>query len=553
MEKMRPALSPTKAAFGNRVPKQIQRCLPLYITAIVFFLLMANLDLLGSASSIGNSKRGVTPDQKPLLAPAGGNNIIINNINNNNNNNKSAIPIPETFPRKVWQTWKVDALAFEERDLGRARTWTAKNPGYRYEVLTDNNDMYYVEAHFGLHGINRPDIVDVYRSLTARIIKADLLRYLIMYVEGGVYADIDVENLKPIDRWLPRRFEERDVDIVIGVEVDEPTFAQHPILGQKSRSFCQWTFMCKPGNPFMLRLIDGILEWLHGVALKEGKGVGDIVLDFDEVLTGTGPSAFTAAALAEMSAREGREVTWDTFHNLDEAVLVKGMLVLNVEAFAAGQGHSDSGNHHSRFALVKHRYHASAWTDAHPRHMHPAYGEVEKCNWNAECVAMWDVNTAAYEKLSEEDQAKLIAIKKFTDEADRVKAEQEARFLDALEKQEAQKPVFDPGPQLEALSADPARAPVAGGAGAGVLDAAAPATAANAGLISLPLQAAAADAAKFLPAAEFPAAKVPVADDKTAKDASADGKSEAAAAGKSGEKDETTKDEPILGAGFGAS
>lgn len=96
------------------------------------------------------------------------------------------------FPKKIWQSWKVDPLNFDLRDSDTAKTWTVKNPGHRYEVLTDNNDLYYVETHFGPEGYNRPDIVETYRSLTAKIIKADLLRYLVMYGEGGVYADIDV-------------------------------------------------------------------------------------------------------------------------------------------------------------------------------------------------------------------------------------------------------------------------------------------------------------------------------------------------------------------------
>jgi mannosyltransferase OCH1-like enzyme len=65
------------------------------------------------------------------------------------------------FPRKIWQIWKVDPLAFEDRDLSLARTWIEKNPSYRYEVLTDSNDLSYVETHFGPTRLNRPDIVHV--------------------------------------------------------------------------------------------------------------------------------------------------------------------------------------------------------------------------------------------------------------------------------------------------------------------------------------------------------------------------------------------------------
>lgn len=321
------------------------------------------------------------------------------------------------FPRKIWQTWKVDPLGFEERDLSVARTWTAKNPEYRYEVLTDQNDVYYVETHFGPSGFNRLDIIYMYKSLRLKIIKADLLRYLVMYVEGGVYTDIDVEALKPIHRFIPQRYSEKDIDMVIGVEIDQPDFNNHTILGKKSQSFCQWTFMCKPRLPVMMVLINNILKWLNQVALDQQVPISDIQLGFDEVISGTGPSAFTKALLSHMSAREEGTVHWDCFHNLAESKLVGGVLVLTVEAFAAGQGHSDSGNHNAKTALVKHHYHASGWPTAHPRYNHPIYGEVEKCNWDAECVRAWDANKATFDALPQEEQLRQIAMKESAEQA----------------------------------------------------------------------------------------------------------------------------------------
>lgn len=315
------------------------------------------------------------------------------------------------FPRKIWQSWKVDPTRFETRDVERARTWTVKNPGHRYEVLTDDNAEYYVEHHYGPTGLNRPDIINVYKSLNAKIIKQDLLRYLIMYVEGGVYADIDVEAIRPIKRFIPKIYDEAEVDMVIGIETDEPSFASHPVLGSKAQSFCQWTFMCKPRLPVMMRLIENIMKWLHELSRKQNKPISDLYIDFNEVLTGTGPSAFTIAILAEMSKTVGRNVAWNTFTELTEAKLVGGVLVLPVEAFAAGTGHSDSGNHKGKGAMVKHHFHASSWPTNHPRFKHPVYGEVEKCNWDAECVRLWDANTDFFNSLQEEERLKIINIK----------------------------------------------------------------------------------------------------------------------------------------------
>ncbi|KAL9115643.1 MAG: hypothetical protein Q9227_000011 [Pyrenula ochraceoflavens] len=373
-------LQATSSKYGGRMPKQIRRIIPACLACILLVIFYAN-----SAS---------WNDLSYQTALATG-----------------------RFPRKIWQTWKVDPLGFEQKDVLYARTWILKNPTHRYEVLTDQNDMYWVESTFGPAGFNRPDIVYMYRSLNAKIIKADILRYLIMYVEGGVYTDIDVEALKPVDRFIPERFDERDIDMVIGVEIDQPEYHNHTILGRKCKSFCQWTFMCKPRLPVMLRLVENIMRWLNELSRKQNKPIGALDLDFDEVISGTGPSAFTEAVLADMTHRSGQVIDWNYFHNLGESKVIGGVLVLTVEAFAAGQGHSDSGNHNARTALVKHHYHASQWPTNHPRYRHPVYGEVERCNWDADCVRMWDANKEAFDSLPKEEQLKQIAMKEANDAA----------------------------------------------------------------------------------------------------------------------------------------
>ena len=173
--------------------------------------------------------------------------------------------------------------------------------------------------------------------------------------------------------------------------------------------------MCKPRLPVMMRLIENILAWLSTLAQQQNKSIGEIELDFDEVLNGTGPSAFTNAILAEMTALTGDKTTWEDFHGLEESKVVGGILVLPSEAFAAGTGHSESGNHGGKGALVKHHFHASTWTDHHPRYKHPIYDSVEKCNWDTECVKLWDANIAFFEALPEDEQLKMISIKRIDD------------------------------------------------------------------------------------------------------------------------------------------
>ncbi|KAH8726385.1 alpha-1,6-mannosyltransferase Och1 [Phaeosphaeriaceae sp. PMI808] len=384
-----PPHSPIATHFQGRFTSQVRRVLPAYLAVLFVLLFFANTHFFTTPIRAAHRyRRELRYQQQPLQETT------------------------SVIPRKIWQTWKVGPLGFEQRDSDSAKTWPATNPTYRYEVLTDDNALQYLEWHYGVHGLNRPDFVDLYRELNITIIKADLLRYLVMYAEGGVYADIDVESLRPVNRYIPERYEEHEVDMIIGVEIDEPAFAKHPILGSKCMSFCQWTFAAKPRLPVMMRLVENIQDWLHELSSEKDVPISELKLDFNEVISGTGPSAFTKAVLEQMTAQnDGKVVTWDQFHNLAESRLIGGILVLNVEAFAAGQGHSDSGNHGSRGALVKHHYHASGWPSLHPRQNHPMYGEVEKCNWEPKCVAEWDKNVAEWETLSKDEREKRIADK----------------------------------------------------------------------------------------------------------------------------------------------
>lgn len=417
--------SPASPSFKlrNRVPTQMRRSITIYLTCVAIILLILNADLLTVAipkRSHTSLKRGTSTQYASL-------------------GSGPSVPFTQGFPKKIWQTWKIDPLEFEERDSTTAKTWLQKNPNFRYEVLTDTNDMGYVEQHFGPGGFNRPDIVEMYRNINATIIKADLLRYMVMYAEGGVYADIDVEALKPISRFIPdHRYDENDIDMVIGIEIDQPDFGNHPILGKKSQSFCQWTFMARPGLPVMLRLIENIMGWLDGLAKQQNLPIQEVMLDFDQVISGTGPSAFTTAILAQMNLDRPAgtpEITWNVFHELDESKIVSRVLVLDVEAFAAGQGHSDSGNHNARGALVKHHYHASNWPSKHPRFNHPAYGPVEQCNWDPACVSKWDADTAAFATLGEEEQKRVI--EEVREQQEQLQKQQEA-FLRALEQAQQQ-------------------------------------------------------------------------------------------------------------------
>lgn len=189
------------------------------------------------------------------------------------------------IPHKIWQTWRrpVDSLGDDE--LQRfIQSWTALNPDYRYELITDQAAVQFVDDRFQ----NRPDIVDTFHRINDRILRADYLRYLLISSEGGIYSDIDTECTRPVYTWIPPKYQD-SVRCVIGIEYDaRSSLFTEPF--PDDISFCQWTFLAMPRHPVMQHVVDLVTKKLQ----QHGEGSAEIVAKLSTDvgdLTGPGVSA----------------------------------------------------------------------------------------------------------------------------------------------------------------------------------------------------------------------------------------------------------------------
>jgi mannosyltransferase OCH1-like enzyme len=110
------------------------------------------------------------------------------------------------------------------------------HPGWTYKLWTDEDNLAFVKKEF-------PEFLDIYQKLPRGIMRADVIRYLLMYKLGGLYMDLDYEMLKPFDLM--------DKDIVLPWESSGEFGAGNDRLGN---SF----FASKPGHPFFKLAIDDL-------------------------------------------------------------------------------------------------------------------------------------------------------------------------------------------------------------------------------------------------------------------------------------------------------
>ena len=98
------------------------------------------------------------------------------------------------IPKIIYQTWKTKLL---HEKLYIIRDHIQKlNPTYQI-ILYDDDDMdTFIKTHFD------DFTYKCYKQLNVGAAKADFWRYCILYINGGVYLDMDATIIRPLDELI---------------------------------------------------------------------------------------------------------------------------------------------------------------------------------------------------------------------------------------------------------------------------------------------------------------------------------------------------------------
>mmetsp|Transcript_5125 Transcript_5125/g.8453 ORF Transcript_5125/g.8453 Transcript_5125/m.8453 type:complete len:650 (-) Transcript_5125:108-2057(-) len=95
-------------------------------------------------------------------------------------------PLNRTMPKIIHQTWKSRELPPEFEKW--SNSWKKCLPGWEYKLHTDEDNRNFIKEHF-------PELLNTYDNYDKPIKRVDAARYAYMAVEGGLYADMDIECL----------------------------------------------------------------------------------------------------------------------------------------------------------------------------------------------------------------------------------------------------------------------------------------------------------------------------------------------------------------------
>lgn len=170
------------------------------------------------------------------------------------------------FPKIFHLTAKSKDLTWEENRL--LNRLSRINPGWEVRLWDDADNLMLVRSEF-------PEYLELYSGIGKGVAKADVARYMYMYVYGGVYLDTDYKVFKPFD-----------------LKVNDG-FCYLPL----SRGSCQRMFdesfrlgnavlISTPRHPFWLTLLADIFARVKATDISE-----------DVVEITTGPEALTKTYL----------------------------------------------------------------------------------------------------------------------------------------------------------------------------------------------------------------------------------------------------------------
>jgi mannosyltransferase OCH1-like enzyme len=137
------------------------------------------------------------------------------------------------IPLNIFQTWHTKKLPY----LMKKTTdyIIESNPKFNYYLYDDNDCYEFIKNNFDTNVFN------AYNSLIPGAYKADLWRYCILYIKGGIYLDI---KYKPLCNFKFINLTEKE----------------HFVLDADNIGIYNALIVCLPNNNFLLKAINKIVE-----------------------------------------------------------------------------------------------------------------------------------------------------------------------------------------------------------------------------------------------------------------------------------------------------
>jgi mannosyltransferase OCH1-like enzyme len=155
------------------------------------------------------------------------------------------------IPLHVYQTWYTKNLP--PKMNSRWEALKHLNPEFTFHLYDDNDCEEFIKKHFTIQVLN------AYNSLIPGAYKADLWRYCVLFVNGGIYMDIKLLTIN-------------------GFKLIELTTKEHYVRDRPLNTIYNALIVCKPRNKLLLNSINMIVRHVrkkyYGLTALDPTGPG---------------------------------------------------------------------------------------------------------------------------------------------------------------------------------------------------------------------------------------------------------------------------------------
>jgi hypothetical protein len=141
-----------------------------------------------------------------------------------------------SIEKTIWQTYETSYEDLPQYAKESIETWKHMNPDWNHGYMSGPDREEFFKLNFP------ENVYNTYVNLPLGVMKAGLWRFAILYINGGVYADMDTHCKAPISTWLSD-----ENDALLDIERDTPWLATQVIAA-------------KAGSPIMKAAIDLAVE-----------------------------------------------------------------------------------------------------------------------------------------------------------------------------------------------------------------------------------------------------------------------------------------------------
>ena len=154
---------------------------------------------------------------------------------------------PSLIPRIIHHTW--DSTAVPRTFLPWMSSWTRHHPHWQHWFWTPEDIRCLFRRRYAR-------LAYLYESYATQLQRADVMRYFILHAFGGVYVDLDVESLRPLDPLLANR------SCVLSEEPDEHVYLLHK---QEKPNVMNTIMACRPGHPLFKELLRNLSSYTGNI------------------------------------------------------------------------------------------------------------------------------------------------------------------------------------------------------------------------------------------------------------------------------------------------